>query len=786
MTQGSAPPASAPAPQPKVYSRPLPPKANLEQLKKQAKEKLAELRKENPQAKLAQAQHEMAIHYGFRNWRDLKAHVDFLNSPQRERQVHVLFDALRRNDRAAAKVLLDADATLAYADPPGGGHRPILLAANLEHHGAEPGMVDLLLEYRIPVSIFDAAAIGRTGIVASIFDGSNDAELNAVDSDGMTPLLWAMHGRHYDLVSYLLFKGADPNARENTGWTPLHLAAEQGSARYIRALLEKGANADAVLPSGEKPIHIAAKHGHTAAAEALVASEQAWDVWTAAGLGRTDLLQERFADSLNAQLPGSAGHTPIHFAAHAKQNDAVDWLLAHGAELDAISALRMGRFDYVRQRAAAEPGWIDQPDREGSTAMHLCAAHKMHDALRVLIDAGAMLNPLDAVHRATPLGWAEHAEDDAAAAILRGAGAKLATEFNESPEQQAVAAVLSGDAAALATVLDAYPDAIHATGGDWDQPLLHLAATKGHENVVSLLLDRGFNVNARDKGDNAYALHFAAENGQLAVVKRLTEAGSDVHGEGDDHEMGVLGWATCFRNVRQDVAAYLMERGARLHIFAAVSLNRGADVRRIVTEDPTQLDRKMSRNEHLRRPLHHAVRMNRPEMVELLLELGADVDAADATGATALTYATHGGTDARILAALERAGAKLDLLAAISLRRFDEAERLVQEDPARIGPEGRDTVALHVLTGRGDLKGVRWLIEHGVDVNARRRLWGVEMTALHACIDPVDRPEIAEMLFEAEADPNLKDSRYNATPLGWAEHLKRPVMIDLLRGRGGK
>ena len=50
---------------------------------------------------------------------------------------------------------------------------------------------------------------------------------------------------------------------------------------------------------------------------------------------------------------------------------------------------------------------------------------------------------------------------------------------------------------------------------------------------------------------NAYALHFAAEAADLAVVRQLVEAGADVAGDGDDHRLGVLGWATCFRSARR-------------------------------------------------------------------------------------------------------------------------------------------------------------------------------------------------------------------------------------------
>jgi len=44
----------------------------------------------------------------------------------------------------------------------------------------------------------------------------------------------------------------------------------------------------------------------------------------------------------------------------------------------------------------------------------------------------------------------------------------------------------------------------------------------------------------------------------LATVEMLVDAGSDVVGEGDDHQIGRARVATCFRQVREDVAEYLL------------------------------------------------------------------------------------------------------------------------------------------------------------------------------------------------------------------------------------
>ena len=54
----------------------LPERASLEYLKKRAKERLLELRREDPRAQLAAAQLAIARDYGFPSWRALKAEID--------------------------------------------------------------------------------------------------------------------------------------------------------------------------------------------------------------------------------------------------------------------------------------------------------------------------------------------------------------------------------------------------------------------------------------------------------------------------------------------------------------------------------------------------------------------------------------------------------------------------------------------------------------------------------------------------------------------------------------
>ncbi len=214
----------------------------------------------------------------------------------------------------------------------------------------------------------------------------------------------------------------------------------------------------------------------------------------------------------------------------------------------------------------------------------------------------------------------------------------------------------------------------------------------------------------------------------------LVEAGSDVIGEGDDHQLGVLGWATCFRDVRQDVAEYLLGHGARLNLWSAIALDRLDDVRSFVTRDPSVLGARMSRNEHHRTPLHHAAAKNRPRIVRLLIDLGGDVNTTDATGATALTTAAQENADPGIIAMLQQAGVALDFITALNLKRYDLAEAMLREDPARIGPNGRDTVALHLSVSKKNGESVRWLLGHGIDHQLPRHMlsWDCSQTSHHA------------------------------------------------------
>jgi ankyrin repeat protein len=180
------------------------------------------------------------------------------------------------------------------------------------------------------------------------------------------------------------------------------------------------------------------------------------------------------------------------------------------------------------------------------------------------------------------------------------------------------------------------------SGGHGGWTVLHEAAKRGQADVVSLLLQHGADPNAREAGDNTYPLHWAAARGDVAIMRLLLDAGGDVHGFGADHAGDVIGWGTFFTEPGKDIRAvadFLASRGARHNIFSAISIGDLDVIRAVVKENPVALDSRLSRFEHGVTPLQLAVVKKRDDILALLVDLGADLEAEDSHGQTALSGA---------------------------------------------------------------------------------------------------------------------------------------------------
>jgi ankyrin repeat protein len=127
---------------------------------------------------------------------------------------------------------------------------------------------------------FDANTIdqtGQTGLfiairepspkVARVLIDSPKIDLNALNTQGESPLMLAALKGQLELAERMVKKGADVN---KTGWTPLHYAATTGQLQLIKLLIENHAYIDAESPNGSTPLMLASMYGTPEAVKLLL------------------------------------------------------------------------------------------------------------------------------------------------------------------------------------------------------------------------------------------------------------------------------------------------------------------------------------------------------------------------------------------------------------------------------------------------------------------------------------------------------------------------------------
>lgn len=163
---------------------------------------------------------------------------------------------------------------------------------------------------------------------------------------------------------------------------------------------------------------------------------------------------------------------------------------------------------------------------------------------------------------------------------------------------------------------------------------LLVAAKKGDTATVQALLDKGADVNAKDK-DGWTALMFAANNGHATIVQALLDRGADVNAKTEDEKGATALMVTAWQGHTAIVEALL---------------DRGADVNAKAKDDGMTA-------------LMLAVMEGHTATVQALLDKGADVNAKDKSGLTALMLAkSEGHTEIvvklLIVKSFKKAGAK--------------------------------------------------------------------------------------------------------------------------------
>ena len=156
--------------------------------------------------------------------------------------------------------------------------------------------------------VADAAMRADTETLRALLKDGVDA--NTAQGDGMTALHWTAVNGDLDATQILLYAGANVRATTRLGaYTPLLLASQHGHASSVETLLDAGADVRAMTSTGATSLMLAAASGSADAVTALLA---------------------RGAE-VNARESGR-GETALMFAAVFDRVAALDVLLAHGAD----------------------------------------------------------------------------------------------------------------------------------------------------------------------------------------------------------------------------------------------------------------------------------------------------------------------------------------------------------------------------------------------------------------------------------------------------------------------
>ncbi|KAF5674608.1 putative G alpha chain [Fusarium denticulatum] len=315
----------------------------------------------------------------------------------------------------------------------------------------------------------------------------------------------------------------------------------------------------------------------------------------------------------------------------------------------------------------------------------------------------------------------------------------------------------------------------HAQAVDIDRPThtegwsaLHFAARYDYQDSLSLLLGSNLNVNQPDK-EGMSPLHLASRYGHLGVAKNLIDKGADIVSR-DAQRHTPFHMASMYG--QDEVLKLLWDKGPSTQIsdencyaFPALQLAVMNDRCNVV---PLLLDFganiSQGNGEHKKTPLHTACANLLPEMVQLLLEKGADIHAKDKYLNTPLMqscFDPHPG----VFNLLRNEGA---LTTELNIHRRTGFHAVVLSERP-FDQMHRDVVAL--------------LVGLGVDIN-QRDIFGFS-PLFHACKE--QKPDMIKLLLDFSADIDQKTTAENGLTALMEACCESPdEPVDILLRRGAK
>lgn len=452
-------------------------------------------------------------------------------------------------------------------------------------------------------AILCASAYGQEGCVRLFLELGGNLERDVMRCHYGEALARAAGINHCVIMQLLLKQGADVNHKAgNLDLTPLHEAAFGGHKEAALYLLDNGAEIESADCHGNRPIHSAISCTRKENTQTSI------------------MLLERGAD-VNAY--GLHKWTPLMIAAAEGHASLIPHLLRYGADTMAK--------DKVFNRTAIE--WAVLEGHVSAVQMLLTSQYfaSMKEGLLALTHC---------YHALDDIPGKEDDQSDVSQLLL-----DVQNTFSDDLKELLLLHRPSskGD--------EAITRAFIAMGADVNAHFyegttaLHRAAERGHRKIVRLLLDHGALLEALDKrGDGALGttpLGSAVHKNHCSTVQLLIDEGADI-----DHDAGRY-WGTplmrAVHNENVDIVRLLLEHGADPNTKCDSDLGANAldaaftdvkcnlnilDTIQLLIKKGANIEAKNTNGETA---LCKAVRRSWIEAVSLLLECGADPNAVQET-----------------------------------------------------------------------------------------------------------------------------------------------------------
>ncbi|KAL4714330.1 hypothetical protein ACJJTC_009682 [Scirpophaga incertulas] len=581
------------------------------------------------------------------------------------------------------------------------------------------------------------------------------ADVHAKDKGGLVPLHNACSYGHYEVTELLVRAGADVNATDLWAFTPLHEAASKARLEVCSLLLSEGADPTLLNCHGKSALDVAPTRELQ---ERLAFEYRGHCLLEACRLAEPSRVKKQLSSSFsgqhqNASVSGStsggecssgefgtealanfqhtaSGDRPLHCAAaslYPKRKQVMEMLIRKGAR-------------------------VNEKNKEGQTPLHVATEHSHLDAMDLLLRHGAKVNACDG-RGESALSLAARRDAAAACRLLLACGADARPDARPHDDACSNAAALrlleaarTGDVETARAVLDSRPRLVNCRDVDGRHSTpLHFAAGYNRLPLAQLLLQRGADVHAKDKG-GLVPLHNACSYGHYEVTELLVAAGAGVNAAdlwrfSPLHEAAAKGKA--------DIVRLLLKHGA----------------------DPS--------------------RRNRDGLTPLQLVRPGDTDTADALrGDAALLDAAKRGDVARARKLITpqnvncrdahgRNSTPLHLAAGYN--NLEVAEALLEAGAAVSARDKGGLVPLHNAASYGHLELAALLLRAGTPPNAADR-WG--FTPLHEAAHKA-RTQLCSLLLAHGADPFLKNQEgQTALELAGAEDV-RSLLQDAMTAAAG-